>query len=161
MLHCRYTWLALAGLVGGLLFSMGKYTPVYWFLYNHFPGINHFRVPKMIMFIPVISLAILTARGLDILGDEHVRANSRFQSYLRCLAVIPIVLLLLFTLEYCAKDYWMTRLIPLLSQPTRYEQGPYLVLQRWNNVMLETALASAFAAGYALLFFCSIVYSSC
>jgi hypothetical protein len=151
----RYTWLALAGLAGGLLFSMGKYTPFYWFLYNHFPGINHFRVPKMIMFIPVISLAILTARGLDILDDEVIRSDSRFLAYLRCLAVIPIVLLLLFILEYGARDYWMTRLLPMLSQPTRYEQGPQLVIQRWNNAMLETAVASAFAAGYALLFFCT------
>lgn len=151
----RYTWLALAGLAGGLLFSMGKYTPFYWFLYKHFPGINHFRVPKMIMFIPVISLAVLTARGLDILDDEVIRSDSRFLAYLRCLAVIPVVLLLLFTLEYGARDYWMTRLLPMLSQPTRYEQGPQLVIQRWNNAMLETALASAFAAGYALLFFCT------
>jgi len=151
----RYTWLALAGLAGGLIFSMGKYTPFYWFLYNHFPGINHFRVPKMIMFIPVISLGILTARGLDLLGDEATRADSRFKTYLRCLAALPIVLLLLFVMEYAAKDYWITRLLPMLSQPTRYEQGPQLVIQRWNNVMLETAIAAAFAAGYALLFFCS------
>jgi len=151
----RYTWFAVAGLTGGLLFSMGKYTPFYWFLYNHFPGINHFRVPKMIMFIPVISMAILTARGLDILSDEKVRADSRFSTYLRCLAALPIALMLLFALQYGAKNFWIERLFPLLSQPTRYEEGMQLVIQRWNNVMLETAFAAVFASVYALLFsFC-------
>jgi len=153
----RYTWLALAGLAGCLLFSMGKYTPFYWFLYNHFPGINHFRVPKMIMFIPVISLGILAARGLDILGDKEIRATPRFLAYLRCLAAVPIVLLLLLAIEYGARDYLITRLLPLLSQPTQYEQGPQLVIQRWSNIIMETAIASAFAAGYAALFFCSRV----
>jgi len=148
----RYTWLAVAGLAGGLLFSMGKYTPFYWFLYNHFPGINHFRVPKMIMFIPVISLAVLTARGFDILGDEEVRADRRFSTYLRCLAALPIALLLLFALQYGAKDFWIERLFPLLSRPTRYEEGMQLVIQRWNNVMLETAIAAVFASVYALIF---------
>lgn len=151
----RYTWLALTGLAGGLLFSMGKYTPFYWFLYDHFPGINHFRVPKMIMFIPVICMATLTARGLDILGDEVIRSDSRFLTYLRCLAVVPLVLLLLAALEYGARDYGITRLLPLIAQPTRFEQGLELIAQRWDNLMLETLIASAFAAGYALLFFCS------
>ncbi|HEU0265952.1 MAG TPA: hypothetical protein VFR01_09515, partial [Geobacterales bacterium] len=49
-LRNRYTWLATGLLGGALLFSMGKYTPFYWALYEYFPGINHFRVPKMMMF---------------------------------------------------------------------------------------------------------------
>src|SRR6185369_4834487 len=57
----KYTWLALAGIIGATLFSMGKYTPFYNLLYDYFPGINRFRVPKMMMFIPVMGLGVLAA----------------------------------------------------------------------------------------------------
>src|SRR6185369_14158774 len=67
----RYTWLAVIGIAGGILFSMGKYTPMYNFLFDHFPGINRFRVPKMMMFIPVMGLALLAARGLDLLRENE------------------------------------------------------------------------------------------
>ena len=35
----------------------------YNFLFDHFPGINRFRVPKMIMFIPVLGLGVLSGLG--------------------------------------------------------------------------------------------------
>ena len=61
----RYTWLALVAITAGILFSMGKYTPFYNFLFDYFPGINRFRVPKMIMFIPVMGLGIMAASGAE------------------------------------------------------------------------------------------------
>jgi hypothetical protein len=149
----RYTWLALAGLCGGILFSMGKFTPFYWFFYDHFPGINHFRVPKMIMFIPVISIAVLAARGIDLLRDGEIRETPLFLTYLRCLAALPVVLLLLFAVEYFGANYWISALADLLALPTRYQQDPGLVVQRWNNLMFETVTAATFSAIYAAIFY--------
>ena len=82
----RYTWLALAGIVGGILFSMGKYTPFYQLLFEYFPGIDHFRVPKMMMFIPVLGLGVLAARGMDLLLDADTRNSRKFRRYLYCLS---------------------------------------------------------------------------
>jgi hypothetical protein len=142
----KYTWLLVAGLAGGLLFSMGKYTPFYNLLYDHFPGINRFRVPKMMMFVPVLSLAILAARGVDLLRDEQVRVSRNFRRYLIGIAVLPVILLALFGSQLAAPQFWLDRLDAVISQPNRFEQGPQLVAQRWNNMVHETGTAALLAA---------------
>ncbi|WP_298439765.1 YfhO family protein [Geobacter sp.] len=145
----RYTWLAVAAVVGGLLFSFGKYTPFYWLLYEHFPGINHFRVPKMMMFIPVLGMAILAARGLDLLLDPEIRARRGFHRYL--LGVFSLAPLLLAALgaAVLGRNFWINLLMPQIAQPTRFEEGGALVVQRWHTIEKELGLAAFFAVAYA------------
>ena len=146
----RYTWLAVLAVGGGVLFSMGKYTPFYNLLFDYFPGINRFRVPKMIMFIPVMGLGVLSAFGLDLLLDPVVRASKAFKYYLIGVIALPVALALLLAAELIGKDYWINQFIDMLAQPTRYQpQSEQLVLQRWNNLVLETGLAAALAAMFA------------
>lgn len=142
----KYTWLAVAGIAGGLLFSMGKYTLFYNLLYDHFPGINRFRVPKMMMFIPVMGLGLLAARGIDLLRDEAVRGTRAFRNCLLGIAAVPILLLILLGGEAAGKGPLTRHFFDVLSQPTRYEQGAYLVAQRWDNLMQETGIAAGLAA---------------
>jgi hypothetical protein len=146
------TWIALAAVVVGILFSMGKYTPFYNLLFDYFPGINRFRVPKMIMFMPVLGVGVLAARGLDILRDESLRGTLAFRRYIAGMLAVPLVLLLLLATELIGKERWLNSLIEILIQPTRYEQGAQLVLQRWNNLVFETAFAAGLAALFAALF---------
>lgn len=141
----RYTWLAAAGIAGCLLFSMGKYTPFYNLLYDHFPGINRFRVPKMIMFIPVIGLGVLSARGIDLLMDAEARASRAFRRYLAGVVALPVLLLVFLTVLHVWRDAWITVFIENLARPTRLEQGMYLISQRWNNLVLETGIAALLA----------------
>ncbi len=151
----KYTWLAVGGIVGGILFSMGKYTPFYQLLYDYFPGIDRFRVPKMMMFIPVMGLGIMAARGIDILRDEVARDNRKFRRYLTGIAVFAFGLLAVLGVEVAGKDHWISSFYQLLAQPTRYEQGVHLVQQRWDNLVLETAIAagSAFAIAGVIIGF--------
>jgi membrane protein YfhO len=142
----RYFWLAVAAVAGGVLFSMGKYTPVYNLLFDYFPGIDRFRVPKMIMFIPVLGLGVLAARGLDILLDEEARRDRRFKAYLYGLIGVPALLVVLLGVELAGKGYWLTAFAEQFWQPTRYEQGAQLVMQRWNNLVRETGIAIGVAA---------------
>ncbi|NTV50367.1 MAG: YfhO family protein [Geobacteraceae bacterium] len=147
------TWIALAAVVVGLLFSMGKYTPFYNLLFDYFPGINRFRVPKMIMFMPVLGVGVLAARGLDILRDESLRGTLAFRRYIVGILAVPLALLLLLTAEMIGKELWLNSFVEILAQPTRYEQGGgQLVLQRWNNLVFETTLAAGLAALFAALF---------
>lgn len=145
----RYTWLAVGAIVGGLLFSMGKYTPFYNFLFDNFPGVDRFRVPKMMLFIPLIGVAALAARGLDLLRDDECRHSPSFRRYLYGIFLFPVVLLAILGVEYFGKNLLIGQFMEQLAQPTRYEEGPQLIMQRWNNLMTETAIAAAFAAGYA------------
>ncbi len=145
----RYTLLATLAIVGGIVFSMGKYTPVYNFLFDYFPGINRFRVPKMMMFIPVIGLGVMAARGLDLLRDDLVRSSATFRRYLAGIAALPIILLLLLVMLKFGKSHWLSLLSEMITQPTRYEQGAYLLEQRWGNIISETGIATGLSALYA------------
>ena len=149
----RYTWLALSAVVVGILFSMGKYTPFYNFLFDYFPGINRFRVPKMIMFIPVLGLGVLSALGLDLLLDPAVRATRAFKRYVWGIILLPVALLITFAVEWFAGDFLVNRFVDMLAQPTRYEpQSEQLVLKRWGNLVTETSLAAGLAAMFAVVF---------
>jgi len=146
----RYTWLALSALVVGILFSMGKYTPFYNLLFDYFPGINRFRVPKMIMFIPVLGLGVLSALGLDLLLDPVVRKTEAFKRYILGIVLLPVALLMLFAVEMIGRNFWINHFIEMLGQPTRYEpQSEQLVLQRWGNLMTETGIAVVLSALFA------------
>lgn len=149
----RYTWLALAAIGVGILFSMGEYTPFYNFLFDYFPGINRFRVPKMIMFIPVMGLGVMAARGLDLLLDEEIRRTKQFKNYLYGLLALPGLLLVLLGVELAGKGFWLNNFKEIVAQPTRYEQGPQLVGQRWNNLVVETGIAVSVAAAIAAAIF--------
>ncbi len=143
------TWIALTAVTAGILFSMGKYTPFYRLLFEHFPGINHFRVPKMIMFLPVLGFGVLAARGLDVLLDEEARKTVAFRRYLTGLLCFPLLMLLLLIVEIAGKDFWISKFHETLVQPTRFEQGPYLAAQRWGNLVGETGVAAGLSALYA------------
>lgn len=149
----RYTWLAVTGVVLGLLFSMGKFTPFYNLLYDYFPGINRFRVPKMIMFIPVFGVGVLAARGIDLLTSETVRGTLAFKRYLGAIAAVPLLLAVMLGTQLFAARAWMGLLSPLILEPNRFEQGAQLVAQRWGNMVTETGIAALLAAGCAGVLF--------
>ncbi len=148
----RYTWLALTAVVIGLFFSMGKYTFFYNLLFDYFPGINRFRVPKMIMFMPVLGLGVIAARGIDVLLDDAVRSTQAFRRYLLGMLAVPALLLTLLAVELIGREYWARTFFDVLAQPTRYEEGLQLVAQRWNNLVAETGIAAALAALFAATF---------
>ncbi len=151
-----FTWIALAAVAGGVLFSMGKYTPFYWFLYEHFPGINHFRVPKMMMFLPVLGLAVSAARGLDLLRDAGVRKSPAFGRYLACIIALPVALVLLLVMEMAGRDYWLAMFNGLLALPDRFSPGAALIAPRWNNLVTETGIALSVAGVHA-----GVIFASC
>ncbi len=144
----RYTWLALGAVVGGLFFSFGKYTPFYWFLYEYFPGIDHFRVPKMMMFITALGLAVFAARGADILLNDDVRSSVPFRRYLAGVVALAPALLAILGIFVIARPYFVDLLSPMITQPTRFEQGPQMIALRWQAILRETGVAAAFAVAY-------------
>ena len=149
----RYTWIALAVVVGGIIFSLGKYTFIYQFLFDYFPGIDRFRVPKMIMFLPLMGLAVLAAQGLELLLDDETRMNPKFKKYCYGLMALPLALMLVLAIEVVGKSYWINSFMEMFAQPTRYQQGEELILQRWHNLVMETGIATGLATAYAAVLF--------
>jgi hypothetical protein len=142
----RITKAALVAVVGGLLFSMGKYTPFYQFLYDYLPGISRFRVPKMMLFMTALGLAVLTARAVDLLQEDKVLASARLQRWIWWVLAFPLCLAVLLGVEKLFGSTLREWLFELLSRPTRYQSGAGLVAQRWFTIEKETGLALAQAS---------------
>lgn len=147
----QYVWLMLALALGGILFSLGKYTPVYWWLYKNLPGVNHFRVPKMMLFVTGFALAVLTGMGLQQLLDSRDRNEQRLQQYLSWSWGGILLLVLCWGLVLATGMAGLKLFSPLIFQPSRFESGVRLVQQRWDNILLELGIASCFAIGYGLI----------
>ena len=145
----RYTWIAMTAVVVTLFFSMGKYTLFYNLLYDYFPGINRFRVPKMMLFVTALSMGIVAARGLDCLRDTEIRQSRAFTRYIAIISAVPLVLALLYASLRWGGDLWMSWLAPMIYEPTRYQQGEGLVMDRWRNAVAESGLATIYATAYA------------
>lgn len=149
----RITWIATFAVAGGIIFSMGKYSFVYNLLFDYFPGINRFRVPKMMLFLTTLGLGVFAARGIDLLLDEEIRKTKAFGRYLAGVVGLPLALLMFFAILKIGENRWLTGFLEMLAQPTRYEQGPALVYQRWNTLLSETLIAFSIATAYAAVFY--------
>lgn len=149
----RYTLIATCAVVGGIIFSTGKYSFIYNLLFDCFPGIDRFRVPKMMMFMTTLGLCVLTAMGIDVLLDENNRKTKAFGRYLAGVLSFSLLLILFLAVLKGGESRWVNNFAEYLAQPTRYQQGVELIYERWNTLLSETVIAISFAAGYALLFF--------
>lgn len=147
----KITWLAIILAAFGIIFSMGKFTPFYNMLYDYFPGINRFRVPKMMMFIPVFAIGVLGARGVELLRDDEICTSRNFVRYLYAIAGFILILSIFLGVELIAGRFTINMFWPQIAQPTRYEEGNYLVGQRFNNIIQETGIALIFAVAIATL----------
>lgn len=67
----RWRWLAMFALL--MLFALGRYTPVYGWLYRMLPGVDHFRGPGRIVILATLFLALLAGLGLQRLLEDQRR----------------------------------------------------------------------------------------
>ncbi len=153
LLRDRQTWFCVTIITIGLLIAMGKYTPVYHWLFDYFPGMNRFRVPKMFLFIPLAAICLLAARGIDLLRRQDLLETPIVRRYLTAVVSLPLLLGALLATELIWYSGWLSVLSEQLLQPTRYQQGAELATRRWVNLIDETKIAVMFAAGYALLIY--------
>ena len=67
-------WRFLVALVVlGMIFSLGRATPLFPLLFWILPGMNWLRVPSRMMFLVQLAWALLAGMGWDVLGQVRVR----------------------------------------------------------------------------------------
>ncbi len=80
--------------LGALLLALGKYTPVYPFLYKFLPGISSIRYPVKFLFLATFSLSVLAGMGFDAVFRERIQAKKK--KLYRGLLYINLFLTLIF-----------------------------------------------------------------
>ena len=141
-------------ILGGLAFltimmALGGYTPVYRLMFEYLPGFSSFRVPKMILCVTALAVAVLAGRGLD----EFCAESS--QNRLRLLGwplVVTAGLLLCVLVLALFPTLVIDPLRQLLEAGTRYQSaGVPLAVERIAQMKQETVLALAWSSGYTLV----------
>lgn len=82
-------------LAAGLVLSFGRYTPVYYFLYNFLPGFKLSRYPIKFFFMAAFSLAILAGMGMDYY-KARAKKDPGFGSFLKKVLAFGFILALFY-----------------------------------------------------------------
>jgi hypothetical protein len=96
--------LTLAGLA--LMIAMGRYFPLYGFLYEHLPLFNKFRVPVMILVLFQLAAALGLAWGWSaVLEAPALKPRDRMERLLFATGAVLVVLLVMATV---GREGWRT-----------------------------------------------------
>ncbi|QEM70239.1 hypothetical protein FO488_13780 [Geobacter sp. FeAm09] len=146
----RYTWTFTFFMGMTLVMALGKYTFVYRFMYDHLPGFATFRVPKMILFIFAFAASVLMARGLDLLSEKG-EERKRLRGWLIGLGGFACALILLALFLQLGPQTVLSWTEGFINQPTRYQNDPSLIGERYANMIRETWFAVGVLCVYLVL----------
>lgn len=132
----RYTGFLTFLMAATLIMALGKYTPVYRFMFEHLPAFSSFRVPKMILFLFAFGAAVLAGRGMDVLADEKVD-NKRLARWLWWCGGITVCIGLISILVFVAEQPIMAAMAEYIAAPTRYQNGPQLIEGRFSYMFKD------------------------
>ncbi len=79
----------------GLALSFGRYTPLYYFLYNILPGFKFSRYPIKFFFMAAFSLAVLAGMGMDYYAGA-VKIDLKFRKFLKQILAFGFALSLIY-----------------------------------------------------------------
>jgi hypothetical protein len=92
----------IAAALVGLIVAMGKYTPVYEFIYNRIPGFNRFRWPAKMLQIVVLATSILAGFGLHAITDSHQQPDLRRLNRYKIVWLVWLTVLIVMAAAYLA-----------------------------------------------------------
>lgn len=157
----KYKTIFLGLAIFALLFSLGKYTPVFSIFYHYIPGFGIFRAPARLLFVYAFSISILAGFGSTFLEGEvfekHRLRFSRFTGILISLGILAVILLFLaylaqpyvisYAQEVMAKKYSSSP--TMLAHPLSYWYGFAQVI--YSTILQSTAVFVIFFIGSAYL----------
>jgi hypothetical protein len=141
LLDGKHKWWILACTILGILMAMGKNLPGFnYFLFDHLPLYNKFRVPTMTLVIPQIVVPILAALTLDhILA--HQQDSETWKKFklgaMVTAAVFVIVAGFYFTSDFSAENRSRTKAINEMLQskaPQQEMQEKFIAINNDKNL---------------------------
>lgn len=131
-----YAWLFASLAVITQIMALGKYTPVYRFMYEYLPGFSTFRVPKMILFLMAFSVAVLAGMGAEwLFFDEDEKKAKRIKNILYGLAAILFIAAGLTLYAYLDMNSLIQTYKADLTRAFRWKLPPDMAYQRFMNII--------------------------
>ncbi|MDH3972698.1 MAG: YfhO family protein [Deltaproteobacteria bacterium] len=133
-----------------LIAALGKYTPVYRFMFDYLPGFSTFRVPKMILFLFAFTVSVLAGFGAEWLFFDEDRKKS--ESVKRIIYVLGILLLITLGITlyaYFDKESLIQAYKPELSRSFRTKLPESMIDKRFMNI-IQGSIVFLFISGSAM-----------
>jgi hypothetical protein len=143
----RYTCFLAFLMAATLIMALGKYTFVYRFMFEHLPAFSKFRVPKMILFLFAFGVAVLAGRGMDVLADETVERKRLGRWVWWCVGVTALIGLICVVVSVVEQPI-VAALQEFITAPTRYQNGPQLVGERFGHMFRDGIVSFGMACVY-------------
>lgn len=141
LLDNKHKWWLLTGTVLAIIMAMGKNIPGFnYFLFDHLPLYNKFRVPTMMLVVPQILVPVLAALALDHIvtyQQESATWKKLKMGVIATLAIFIIIGGFYFTSDFSAENKARTRAINEMLQ----SKAPQDQLQaRYNSINSDPAM---------------------
>ena len=140
----------LATIIAGCVLSLGRFIPIYAWLYEHLPLFSTIRAPARFSLWAVFALAILSAIGAQQLIDDLHHHRLHKLKTLRYLAVLCALSFLAFSLAIL-KSHTFGRLFKALFD-TAVNVGALVIPESELHMVREAA---------AVFFSCSFLSAAC
>jgi hypothetical protein len=138
----RQTALFLGLAAFALLFSLGKFFPLYGFSYAYVPGFSSLRIPASMLFVGTFSLAMLAGSGIDAVisnpepeknGFAAVACRPAVRLACACIAVaVGLLILWSYLCSLLAPSYVLPALLMWLAFTALFCLGPVLLKNEGN-----------------------------
>ncbi|MBL7069189.1 MAG: YfhO family protein [Candidatus Omnitrophica bacterium] len=123
----RKTLFFTAVLAVSLILAMGKYTPVYNFLYKYIFGFGYIRYPAKFIFLSTFALSILSGIGYDTLSNMNTERRERLAKRLLLInGVLGFLLIIFFTFWGPIYSHIIKFLLSVGSSMMTHFSGAYI-----------------------------------
>ena len=143
----RYTGFLTFLMAATMIMALGKYTFVYRLMFEYLPAFSSFRVPKMILFLFAFGAAVLAGRGMDVLADETVEKKRIGRWVWWCGGVTAFIGLICILVSVAGQPI-MAAMEEFITAPTRYQNSPQLVGERFDHMFRDGVFSFGMAAVY-------------
>lgn len=135
-----YTGVFLFLAAFAMIVALGKYTPVYRFMYYYLPGFSTFRVPKMILFLFAFAVSVIAGFGTQwLFFDKDEKKAKRIRSLLYGLAALLLVAAALTLYAYLDMENLVQAYKSDLTRAFRWKLPPGIEYQRFMNILWGSA----------------------
>jgi hypothetical protein len=141
--------------LAGIFLALGRFNPVYHWLYAHVPGLGLGRYPSKFFLLTALALCILAALGLDTLSEQSESRSRR-----RNILIIGVAGILLGTVLAASSAYWRLRPDSLL-QWLRSQVVPQQATAKVFGEILTQLFRSLLSAGAFLILGGGVTLVSC
>lgn len=135
-----------------MIVALGKYTPIYRFMYYNLPAFSTFRVPKMILFLFAFGVSVCAGIGAQWLFFDDGKEKERQVGRIIYALLTTVVITLGFTaFAYLNSEGIISTYSADLTRAFRWQLPPDIASRRFDNIIFGSLMFVSILSVTAIL----------